>query len=730
MSFLNPLLLGGLVAIGIPILIHLLNRRRFRRVVWAAMRFLQTSIEKNQKRMQIEDLILLVLRCMIVALIALALARPAWREAVSGYFSSEKSVGVLLLDNSLSMGTSDGTSTRFEKAKKAAEQALDSLPSGSAIAVWFVSDVIRDVIPDPSYDLNLARKLIRDAPLTDRGTDVGAAMDRAIEVLKTRMGVRREIYLFTDGQLAGWRGLLDVRSRLERAKNEVQAHIVFVSEHDTQNLSVRDLRLASGLAPVGQPLRFEIKVQNHGLQPAKDVRVVLSVDEEPSSDEFTLPILNPGESKGVALFAKLRNEGIHAIRASVTNDRLPADNTRTLAVRALKQLRVLMVDGDPGDSSRAGETFFLRHALTPVPSDQVPNYFIKTQTLPPTELSGVSLDDFDVLILANVKRFAESWVPALVSYVRRGGGLLVFPGDQIDAAFYNEQLGVKTHLLPATFGPARGEGQQSDSSFALQTKDYAHPITSLWNDPAAGTLASVKVYRHLILLPASHATNEVSSAKSNQDEGLPQTVLSLEDSSPWIVEASFGLGRVVMFGSTADSAWTDLPVRPAFVPLLHRTLGSVIQRQDEGLNLRVGHRFGRRVSNELLGKDAAFTSPRKGDTVRELKRVEMVNGSPMMTFDHTDYAGLYRVAVSDPAYETAFATQASPDESSLEEISSEQVQALKSVAEVYSWSSNFSLRQIVERQRSGVEFWPAVLLAALLLSLSEGFLGQWFSRSR
>ena len=729
MSFLNPIMLAGLSAIAIPIIIHLLNRRKFQKVVWAAMRFLQLSIEKNQRRMEIEDIILLVLRCLLVAMIALALARPTVREAVGAFLNGGKSVGVLLLDNSLSMGMSDGSTTRFDKAKKAAEQAIDSLPSGSSVAVWLVSDTVRDAIPEPTFDLNLARKTIREATLTDRGTDLGGAIDRAVEVLKTRVGARREIYLFTDGQLAGWRNLLDIRSRLERSKDEVRAHFVFVSEHETRNLGVRELRLASGLAPVGQAVRFEVKVQNHGTQPVRDVRVTLAVDSEPVSDEFTLPQLSAGESKGVALFAKIRTEGIHAVTAQIGEDRLAADNRRTIAVRAIKQLRILLVDGDPGDTTRASETFFLRHALNPVSTDQLPGYFIKLQTITANDLTGVSLDDYDVLILANVARFPERLVPNLTSYARRGGGIVIFPGDRLDVNFYNEQLFQKTSLLPAMFGQVRGKAEQSEEFFSVQTRDFSHAITTLWNDPAAGTFSSVRVFQHHILLPSLATTNTPARTES-PDAGVPQTVLSLSDGLPLIMERPFGLGRVVQCATTADTAWNDLPVRPAFVPLLHRILGSVISRQDEGLNLRVGARFTRRVNPELLGKDAAFTSPRRGESTRDLRRVEMVNNAPTLQYERTDSAGLYQGQVSDPAYSIAFATQSDPDESQVEELSVEQYQSLRTVAEVYQWGPGFSLRQVVERQRSGIEFWPAVITAALLLAVCESLLGQWFSRSR
>lgn len=191
MTFLNTIMLGGLAAIAIPILIHLLNRRRFRKVMWAAMRFIAASVEKNKRRMEIEDLILLALRCLIVALIALALARPTLRNVTAGFLGGGRTAGILLLDNSLSMGMSDGTSTRLDKAKRAAEQAIDSLPQGSSVAVWLVSDIVRDVIPEPTFDLNLARKSVREAALSDRATELAAAIDRGVETLLKRVGSRR-----------------------------------------------------------------------------------------------------------------------------------------------------------------------------------------------------------------------------------------------------------------------------------------------------------------------------------------------------------------------------------------------------------------------------------------------------------------------------------------------------------------------------------------------------------
>ena len=206
-------------------------------------------------------------------------------------------------------------------------------------------------------------------------------------------------------------------------------------------------------------------------------------------------------------------------------------------------------------------------------------------------------------------------------------------------------------------------------------------------------------------------------------------VLKYADGSPAVMERPWGLGRVIQFSSTADTAWNDLPVRLAWVPLLHRMLGSIVQRQDEGLNIRVGDKFVRRVPAENLDKDATFFPPRQ-TTVRELRRVELVNGWPTVQFEQTELAGVYDAKVGEAGAVLKFAAQPDTRESSLDELSPAQVATLKNVANVVAWTPSLSLQSVMERGRTGLEFWIPILLACLAIAAVETFLGQWFSRSK
>jgi hypothetical protein len=730
MSFLNPWLLGGIAGIASPIIIHLLAKKRIQRVIWAAMKFLRVTVDRQQRRMTLEDIILLILRCLVVALIALALARPALRESNIGILGGDESA-LLLLDVSGSMSTNDGAEARFEKARRVAEQVVDSLPGGSAVGVWLVSDSVRDVVPEPTHDLALARKAIREAKRGDQATDWQPALRRALDVLRRQNGVHKTIYVITDAQNAGWKGVADTRLMLDGAKKEVQARIITVSENEKRNLGLTSLRLSSALAPVNQPLRFEARVANFGPEELRNVAVSLAIDGGEPQDEQTLDVIPPGgEPKSISLFATFREPGFHTVTARLRADRCPFDDQRTLALRVIDEVNVLLVDGDPGVEPRDSEVFYLRNALTPVPVELRDQYFVKTKTVLASELETIALRDYEAVALANVVDVSGPGLAALEQFVRLGGGLMVFPGSRISTAFYNDQMHRARSLLPAEFGPAQGELPPEGSAdrpkdfFTLQTKDYTHRIVEPWRDPRSGTLGTAQFYRALTLIPAKKS--DVPG-----EAGPPGVVVSFTNGHPAIMERTFGFGRVVQFASTADAGWNDLPVRPLFVPLMHRTLGYILARQEERLNVRTGSAFSYGVAPELAGKDVTVVSPGgKRETTRP-SRIEVKNNVPLVEFAETFVGGAYEVHFGEEGHPPMrFAAFADPAECDLAEMPATDFKALSDVAQVVRWSPGTDLRAQLVRERTGTELWLAIALAALALAIAELVLGNRWSRSR
>ena len=713
MSFLNPLLLAGVGAISVPVLIHLLNRSRVRRVAWAAMRFLHISVERNQRRMNVEDWLLLALRCLLLALLALALARPTFQNAAAVLRGRTAVTGVVILDNSYSMGMTDGVQSRFARAKKFSETIIDAMPGNSATAIWLASDVVRGLVLEPTRDLNLARKTLREATLSDRSTRLFPAVRDAVEALRRRGSSRKEIYLLTDGQAGGWEELSETIKLLNEVKRDIHLNLILISDREEHNLGVSDLRLGSSLTPVDQSLRFEVQVTNFGHDDARGVAVRLAVDNDPPSDQTVFDIIPAGAAKNVSLFTKLRTEGYHAVTAEITGDRLAADDRRTLVVAATRRLRVLLVDGHPSRDALENETFYLRNALLPVDSTAVNDFYIEPVVITPTELAGTRVDNCPVVVLANVSDFSQATATALDQYVRRGGGLIVFPGNLVNARFYNEELANRYGLLPATLGPLM-EAADDEHAFHLQAKAYDHPLVTLWNEPAAGTLSSARFLKAFRLQPIGRKEVRV--------------VTRFADNAAAIVERTVGQGRVVMFASTANSAWNDLPVRPAFVPLLHRTLGALLEQRNKALNIAVGDRFTLRTSEETLGKDALITH---GEKLRQYRRIELVENQPVLQSEEIDLAGTYEVTIqTEPPVKLKFAAQADPRESRLDALTEGQLTQLGSVATVVHWQPELAWKQSGPANTGSWEIWRVLAWIALVVAVTETVLGQIFSEPK
>ncbi|MGA3171710.1 MAG: BatA domain-containing protein [Chthoniobacteraceae bacterium] len=740
MTFLNPWLLAGAAAIAAPVIIHMMARLRVRRINWAAMRFLKAAVQKNRRRLRVEDLLLLALRCLLLILLAVALARPAFRAAGAGAVGGPRTV-VIALDNSCGMGLTDGGASRFDNGRKAATRIVDSLPPGSRAAFLLFSDVSRPVIAEPVPDLNLVRRMIAEARLTDRASNVHPVIREALDILKRHAPPGGgQLFLITDGQITGWSDLSAIRNEV----SDSGAHLVIVEPGpgDQPNLGISDLQLASPLAVAS---RFSIAVTNYGRDEARNVTVGLSIDGQPPGDQAVIDSIPPGETRAVSLFAKARTPGYHAVTAQLPPDHLAADDRRTMVIRAAAEVRVLLVAGDMGATPREGDAFFLERALTPVPPEDRPAYFIRTQTISASDLDGAKFADFDAVALLNVPRLDGHTIGALEAFVQAGGGLMFFPGGNTDVKFFDSTLGSAGALddylpgesandtsggngpsaggdgfLPADMGRPWGGAQGQGTFRTLQGPPYPHPLVSIWQDPASGTLTTARFYKGIALElpPSGSGTNNAAA---------PVTILKYSDGSPAIVERSWGSGLVIQFSSSANAAWNDLPAHPAFVPLMQRALGRLVTRRDEGLNIRVGDNFNYPAPPDWLYKGVTIAGP--GGKGQPKGSVALVAGAPLLRCGDTDFAGACDVAIAtDPPTKLIFAAQTDPDESKLEPVPDMELETLAPGTQVIHW--NPATPDELVSSGDGREFWPLFASLALAVACCESFLAGRFSAAK
>jgi hypothetical protein len=245
-----------------------------------------------------------------------------------------------------------------------------------------------------------------------------------------------------------------------------------------ENLAVTDIQAAGGVCAVNQPCGFRVQVANFGSKPAMGIRLRLAVDEAAPCDEALVDRIQPGATRNLTLFARFSTTGFHAVTATLPPDRLPVDNQRATAVQVADQMRVLIAESTEHVPIVERDGYFLANALAPIASDQAPDYYLKVDVASVDTLLQKDLSLYKVLFLCNPAHISGALSAALKTYLDQGGNLVLFPGPKTDPLQWDPTFAA---LLPASVAPAR----QADN-LSLQGKNFAYPVTELWNDPAEG----------------------------------------------------------------------------------------------------------------------------------------------------------------------------------------------------------------------------------------------------
>ncbi|MDD5351409.1 MAG: BatA domain-containing protein, partial [Chthoniobacteraceae bacterium] len=720
-NFLNPAVLFGMAGISIPIAIHLISKFRVKHIHWAAMRFLQESVQRTRRRLQYEDLLLLALRCLFFAALVAAFARPVQTSPVSGESDTQGPLAVVvLLDNSASMAQSDGVETRFESAKKAIRDWLGASSKDRLLALYTVSNRADALIGKPVTGVSMFQRALSIAQVSEHGSDLLPGIRAAYQALASVSGRAREIRIYTDSQTAAWSRLDEIR-KLQKENPGIRLKPVLIGKAGEENLGITALQQDSGVPAVNQPSRFRVDVKNFGTQPAQRVRVVLATDGGAASDEALIARIEPGETQSANLFARFTSPGYHGVSAAIPPDRMPLDNERSAVVAVASRMNALIVEGSGAPAKVDRDGYFLANALVPLARAQAAQNYLKITALSQAALSNQHLESSDLLFLCNPGTFAEPAARDVREFVQKGGRLVIFPGSKTDPAQWNRKprLG---DLLPATLGPAKTPGAGTPP-LTWPSGGFEHPVTAIWNDPGLGGLTSVCFTGYFPL------TLKSPTAAAN-DGNAPQVMVRYANGEPSAVERHYGRGIVVLFGSTATPQWNNLPLHPAFVPFVQRLLGYLDPQRGRRLALAPGERFEAAVPMDCVGKEFSVVRPGKDPARRVAGVVEAADGQAFIRYAETEAPGVYRLYLGESVAPTsAFAIQLDPAESDLRQADEKEVQSL-SAAGVEGGATNppagsWETRFVVTR-----EYWISLLWVAAALGLVEMMLAHRFSQSK
>lgn len=718
MTFLNIALLAGGLAFLIPLLIHLLNKRKVVTVRWGAMHLLHEVIRQKKRKMKIEQLLLLITRVAIPIVLALCLARPVLTALRSlGLGSSSL---IVMLDDSFSMRapaekTAVAGASVADTARHDLQQITESLPSGSAAQVVLSGGSPRQLLDQPTTALDLVPKKLADVTSMSGPISVNDAFQTATSALKDAPTAAREIVVVSDFQEADWKAIADGAAlpALENlSKQEPKPQITFyrIGSDLAENLSIASADLSALVAAETQPIGIRVRLKNHGQRPWQDIPVHLEAD---GARLRTARVSLAPEGEAVLSFTHaFEKVGDHSLSVRLEGDSFSDDNAFHSVVQVRNQLNVLLIDGRPGTGPLEGAADFLELALTPhTAAANSLKDLIRTRKIDQRKLRREDYKDAEVIILADCQRIQGNELTELDKFVKAGGGLLIFAGPDIDIEHYNRDLFRKGEgLLPAAIqGMARAEIADSPARVLMQR--LTHPSVLYFNDARGGRLQDAEFRSWIEFAPPPNENT--------------QRILSLDRNAPLLLEKKLGQGRVIACATTANAEWTNLPLQPFFVPLMQRlttylaTEGSAPAWQLVGTTLHLplekaelGAEF---TLRDPTGQMQTLKSQQEGDKV-------FVQSPPIA---QPGIFALQRVGSEKTSY-LAFNTD--NNESDLKALPSDQIKKIAERHEAAFADSLPSYQALDRTRRHGSELWQPLLIALLALLFFEVLLQQRIAR--
>jgi hypothetical protein len=525
MSFLTPLFLVGLATIAIPVLVHLIQRERKRVVEFPSLMFVRRIPYQSVRRRRIRHWALLLLRTAAIVLIVAAFARPFLRQSASAAVATNgaKEI-VILIDQSASMGYGD----HFARAQDAARSVVRRLGSGDrATLVLFAKNAEENM--RATADHARLEAAIGAAKVTSGSTRYGPALKLAESILSRSPVTRREAVLISDFQKSGWSGTEDARFAEGMALTTVS-----VASDDSANLSVPSVTFARAAFSGQERITLTTGLSNKGNAAVRDVPVTLSVD---GHEIETLRATVQPHASGSVSFSPFTLAGPN-VRGTVRagSDPLPADNAFHFVLTPSAPVSVVVLDNTGAESN-----LFLTKALSigTTPAFQI-DAILSARATP------ASFDKRAVVILNDTMFPPAGGAGVLKRFVERGGGLLVVTGD------HTTWPTAEVDLLPGKLGAS--VDRMSGRSGTLGYIDYSHPVFEVFKAPRSGDFSAAHFFEYRAIQPGP----------------ADRVIARYDDGTVAAAERKLGDGRVIVWTSTLDDTWTDIAVKPVFLPLVHQ----------------------------------------------------------------------------------------------------------------------------------------------------------------
>jgi hypothetical protein len=815
LTFSNTILLIGLAGAVVPLVLHLLSRSRYQSLDWGAMLFLEGIEARQQYSTRVNQVLLLVARMAVVALLAIALAQPvlrqwgpdaeagmaalrtadrgqllsiggaiacgaltitmiallissgrrkllrsarfgsvviaiiatlaaiwlgrramAWDHEVRRLMAEQPQMAVraasagalrprvdaaILLDCSSAMDFEENGHTRFSLAQGAAKQVLAGLRRGDRALLVLMGKYQSDSELEPTSDLQSVADRIDAAHTGRKQADVAEGLLKAQEVLDREGGAARDFYIVCDRRAANWRNVNDYfltrrwPQALQRSSAAVRMFMVPVGDNDASNVAVESIALASPPAIIGQPATIEVEVHNYGPTPRSAVPLTVWLNGRTAFD--TTVSVGAASVSRVSVPVKATDfpaAGSQVVAAEVRTSGYRDDDHCDAVVEAIEPIKVLVISGDELEGSAGqfrSESDFLKLALSPLAAlhRHGPDP-CKVDVIGADQWASVDLQQYQVVVLANIERFMPGQSRAIEQYVYGGGGVLIAPGNLSRVDNFNQELWRDgAGILPAELQePTAADG--SEATTIVGTASDTPVFQFLHDQPDLPLSATIGRY-----FPTSSRPSD------------SKTLAWYTSGAPFLVESHAGRGKVLLMTTSLDADWSTLPLSSFYLPFVQSAVRYLAAGSLQPRDLVLGEPIQGSIDDPL--DDHVTVELPDGDQ-RQVP-LSRYNATGDFRFSETHDPGIYRVRARDRGGEKVmlFAIQLPHDASDMTQLTDPRWDELEADLHLQRIDPNDrAIATVVSGAHEGYDLWPWALGAVMILGTLELGLARHWSK--
>ena len=671
MSFLSPLFLLGLAAVALPIIVHLVRRTRAKKIEFPSLMFVRQIPQRTIRRRRLINWLLLALRCLALLCLVLAFARPFFTSSNAAESLTRAKAKIILLDTSLSLRYGK----RFEQALTQARTIVNESGTNDQLALITFGNGY-EILNRFTNEKNKINSLLDQAKAGLNSTAYAQALRGAEELMKETTVADKQIFLITDFQAAGW----NQSETAFRLNNQIKLITKDVGASDSPNLAVTDL---NAQAVVYQPKytdKLAARITNFSDDARDSLSVELQLNDHPIEKR---QVKVPARESATVEFTDFNlNEGVNRAVIVINDNNFDADDKFYFTLHREAQAQALIIEA----AGRAGnESLYLRNALTT--GENLPfTWTVKT----PASVNSADLPNHKVIILNDVESITNAFAENLKSFVEKGGGLVIATARHADTASFNDAF---KNIAPSVLGEAV---QLTGNYSTLSNIKTDHPVFEVFRN--SGRLAAARVFGYRRSEPKEKAA----------------VLARFEDGSPALTEISLGQGKVLMFTSSLDASWNDLPLTPLYLPLV-RQMTKHLGEKDRQAWQTIGNTF--TVSSGQNGEAPSIDSPSNN---RLTDRTATNAGQLIVKAQEN---GFYRVrSGSDSDF---VAVNVDGKESDLSRLNVDDFTAAISGGEAQATQApGAQVKFTNEERESKQRTWWMLLIAASLLFLAEAVISR------